>query len=75
LGIVLMHDSERAARENVDLLKKRIATAESSGGTRWTDRVSSLEATVEGNLLIGKLHGYLGFTDFLNRADPLLFHE
>jgi hypothetical protein len=75
LAVVLLHDSEKAARENADLLKQRIATSASIGGKKWADLVRDVETEADGDVLIAKLYGYLGFTDFLNRADPLLLHE
>jgi len=75
LALVLVHPTEQAAKENVDLLKKRIAVAVQSRGTKWSEVITSADLRAEGKLLIGRLDGYRGFTDFIFAAEPLLLHE
>ena len=75
LALVLVHPTEQAAKENIDLLEKRIAVAVQSRGAKWSDVITSTNLRADGKLLIGRLDGYRGFNEFIFAAEPLLLHE
>ncbi len=77
--VVLVHSSERAAQQNVELLRRRIEEAQSLWTNEpWSDFFEEMEIRAEGEVLLGKLWGErtgsLWLRFILNR-DPLLLHE
>jgi len=79
MAVVLVHSSERAARRNVELLRRRMEEAGSLWyDLPWSDFFEEMEIRADGVVLLGKLWGE-GTTSlwlqFIFQRDPLLLHE
>jgi hypothetical protein len=79
MAVVLVHSSEGAAEENVELLRRRIEEAQSLLINQpWSDFFEGMDIRSDGVVLLGKLWGErtanLWLQLIFNR-DPLLLHE
>ena len=79
MAVVLVHSSERAARRNVDLLRRRIEEVQSQFTNEpWRDFFEEMEIRTDGAVLLGKLWGERTrslWLRFILQRDPLLLHE
>jgi hypothetical protein len=75
-AIVLVHTTEQAANDNVELLRRRVAEARSARADKpWSEVFSSAEIAAEGVVLVAALRGSLVGASFLLMRDPLLLHR
>ncbi|PKB82577.1 MAG: hypothetical protein BZY88_04040 [SAR202 cluster bacterium Io17-Chloro-G9] len=79
MAVVLVHPSERSARRNVELLRRRIEEAQSMWTNEpWSKFFDEMEIRSEGAVLLGKLRGERTrslWIQFIFQRDPLLLHE
>ena len=79
MAVVLVHPSERAARRNVELLRRRIEEAQSVWTREpWSDFFDDKEIHADGVVLQGKLWGERTgslWLQFIFQRDTLLLHE
>ena len=79
MAVVLVHSSEGAAEENVELLRRRIEEAQSLWiGRPWSDFIEEMDIRSDGVVLLGKLWGERTvnlWLQFIFSRDPLLLHE
>ncbi|MCH8224836.1 MAG: hypothetical protein IIC97_03095 [Chloroflexi bacterium] len=79
MAVVLVHSSEGAAEENVELLRRRIEEAQSLWiGRPWSDFIEEMDIRSDGVVLLGKLWGERTvnlWLQFIFNRDPLLLHE
>lgn len=79
MAVVLVHSSDRAARQNVELLRRRIEDAQSLWTNEpWSDFFEDMELRADGRVLLGKLWGERTrslWLNFIFQRDPLLLHE
>jgi hypothetical protein len=75
-AVVLVHATEQAARENVDLLRRRIGeTVSVRDDTPWSRRFTSVDAGSDSRVLVAMPRGSAIGAQFLYFQDPLLLHR
>ena len=78
MALVLVHANSKAAEDNVDLLRQRIAeTSSLLTNQPWNEMVDSMEIRSEGRVLLARLYGRIApnWATWFGQRDPLLAHE
>ncbi len=78
MAVVLVHPNEQAARQNVELLRRRIEEWRPVGENWWwAGFVDAMEIHAEGVVLLGKLWGdrTASLWQFPRNRNPFLLHE